>query len=67
MLICAILPSEVEAARRLLAANGWAQRVADAEQFRLLIARSQRALVAIDDAKSSVARAPFAMEYRTAT
>jgi len=44
-----IQPSEIEPARRLLAANGWAKRVADAAQFQLLVARSQRALVAVDD------------------
>ena len=49
MQIRAIQPSEIEAARRLLAANGWAKRVADAEQFRMLVARSQRALVAVDN------------------
>jgi len=43
-----IQPSEIEPARRLLAANGWAKRVADAAQFQLLVARSQRALVAVD-------------------
>jgi len=46
--IRAIQPSEIEAARRLLAANGWAKRVADAAQFQLLVSRSQRALVAVD-------------------
>lgn len=49
MQIRAIQPSELEAARRLLAANGWAKRVADAEQFRVLVSRSQRALVAVDN------------------
>ena len=49
MQIRAIQPSEIEAARRLLAANGWAKRVADAAQFQLLVARSQRALVAVDN------------------
>jgi predicted N-acetyltransferase YhbS len=47
--IRAIQPSEIEPARRLLAANGWAKRVADAAQFQLLVARSQRALVAVDN------------------
>jgi predicted N-acetyltransferase YhbS len=47
--IRAIQPSEIEAARRLLAANGWAKRVADAAQFQLLVSRSQRALVAVDN------------------
>ena len=49
MQIRPIQPSEIEAARRLLAANGWAKRVADAAQFQLLVSRSQRALVAVDD------------------
>ena len=49
MQIRAIQPSEIEAARRLLAANGWAKRVADAEQFRVLVSRSQRVLVAVDN------------------
>ena len=49
MQIRAIQPSEIEPARRLLAANGWAKRVADAAQFQLLVARSQRTLVAVDN------------------
>ena len=49
MQIRAIQPSEIEAARQLLAANGWAKRVADAAQFQLLVSRSQRALVAVDN------------------
>src|SRR5205085_9233687 len=40
--------SEIEAARRLLAAEGWAGRVADPARFRQLIDRSQRALVAVE-------------------
>jgi ribosomal protein S18 acetylase RimI-like enzyme len=44
-----ILPSEMEAARRLLQAAGWVGRVADAGQFRELLSRSQRALVAVED------------------
>jgi predicted N-acetyltransferase YhbS len=48
MQIRAIQPSEIEAARRLLAANGWAHRVADPDEFRQLISLSQRALVALD-------------------
>jgi predicted N-acetyltransferase YhbS len=47
--IRAIQSSEIEAARRLLAANGWSKRVADAAQFQLLVSRSQRALVAVDN------------------
>lgn len=42
-------PDELEAARRLLAANGWERRVADPGRFRELVARSQVALVAVDD------------------
>ena len=49
MQIRPIQPSEIEAARQLLAANGWAERVADPERFRQLVSRSQRALVAVDD------------------
>lgn len=43
----AIRQDELEAARQLLAANGWASRVADPERFRTLVERSQIALVAI--------------------
>ena len=49
MQIRAIQPTEIEPARRLLAANGWEKRVADAAQFQLLVSRSQRALVAVDN------------------
>jgi len=44
-----IRPSEIEMARRLLETAGWSHRVADPEQFRALVSRSQRALVAVDD------------------
>jgi len=44
-----IRPSEIEAARRLLAASGWTHRVSDPEHFRDLVARSQRALVAVEN------------------
>jgi len=44
-----IQPSELEAARALLVANGWDRRVSSAEEFRDLISRSQVALVAVDD------------------
>lgn len=44
-----IRPSEVEAARQLLKANGWAGRVSDPEQFRKFLSRSPRALVAIEN------------------
>ena len=44
-----IRPDEIDAARRLLVANDWGSRVADPEVFRELLARSQLALVAVDD------------------
>jgi len=44
-----ILPSEIEAARRLLEAAGWTHRVSDPEGFRELVSRSQQALVAVVD------------------
>ncbi len=49
MQIRPILPSEIEAVRRLLEASGWTHRVSDPENFRELIARSQRALVAVEN------------------
>lgn len=45
--IRAIDPSEIEAARQLLVASGWDRRVSDAEEFRVLLTRSQLALVAV--------------------
>ena len=48
MEIRAIQPSEVEAARHLLVANGWEHGVSDAEDFRKLLSRSQLTLVAIE-------------------
>jgi GNAT superfamily N-acetyltransferase len=47
--IRAIQAAEIEAARQLLAANGWARRVGDPHEFRKLISRSQRAFVAIEN------------------
>jgi ribosomal protein S18 acetylase RimI-like enzyme len=44
-----VRPSEIEAARRLLEASGWTHRVSDPEEFRELVLRSQRALVAVED------------------
>jgi ribosomal protein S18 acetylase RimI-like enzyme len=44
-----VRPSEIEAARRLLETSGWTHRVSDPEEFRELVSRSQRALVAVED------------------
>lgn len=44
-----VRPSEIEAARRLLEASGWTHRVSDLEEFRELVSRSQRALVAVEN------------------
>jgi GNAT superfamily N-acetyltransferase len=41
---------ELEAARQLLAVNGWGHRAADPERFRQLVARSQVAMVVVDEA-----------------
>ena len=49
MEIRAIEPSETEEARCLLKANGWDRAVASAEEFRELLSRSQRVLVAVED------------------
>jgi ribosomal protein S18 acetylase RimI-like enzyme len=51
MQIRPILREEIEQARLLLAANGWGTRVADAKTFEELVARSQVALVAIEDGR----------------
>lgn len=51
MLIRPILEVELEQARALLSANGWARRVDDPARFKSLIANSQLALVAVDDQK----------------
>jgi len=44
-----VRPSEIEAARRLLEASGWTHRVSDPAEFRELVSRSQRALVAVEN------------------
>ena len=44
-----IHPSEIESTRRLLEANGWSHRVSNSEDFREVISRSQRAIVAVQD------------------
>src|SRR6476646_2569316 len=43
-----IRPSEIEAARRLLVASGWTRRVSDPSDFRELVSRSQRSIVAVE-------------------
>lgn len=48
MEIRAIRPGEIDAARALLARNGWESRVCDPAVFRELLSRSQLALVAVD-------------------
>ena len=42
-----VRPSEIEAARRLLETSGWTDHVSDPGEFRELLSRSQRALVAV--------------------
>jgi ribosomal protein S18 acetylase RimI-like enzyme len=49
MQVRAIRPAEIEAARRLLQANGWGARVADPAVFSDLLSKSQVAIVAVDD------------------
>jgi ribosomal protein S18 acetylase RimI-like enzyme len=44
-----IQPSEIEAARRLVEACGWGQRVSNPARFGELVSRSQRCLVAIEN------------------
>lgn len=48
MEIRSIRPDELEQARALLVAAGWDRRVSNAEEFGQLVARSQRALVAVE-------------------
>ncbi len=43
-----LLPDDIEAARQLLIANGWAQRVGGPEKFARLVANSQRVAVAVE-------------------
>ncbi|MFS8974214.1 GNAT family N-acetyltransferase [Cupriavidus necator] len=43
-----LLPEDIEAARQLLIANGWAQRVGGPDKFARLIANSQRVAVAVE-------------------
>ena len=44
-----IRESEIEAARRLLEGAGWTDRVSDPKQFRTLLSRSSRSVVAVED------------------
>jgi ribosomal protein S18 acetylase RimI-like enzyme len=44
-----IRPSEVEAARKLLEDAGWTDRVSDPGEFRELLSRSAKSIVAVDD------------------
>ena len=44
-----IQPSELEAVRRLLVASGWSHCVSHPDDFRKLVSRSQRALVAVQE------------------
>ncbi len=46
-----IQPSEIEAARLLLKANGWDRRVANTVEFSELLSRSQIVLVAVEGAE----------------
>lgn len=48
MEIRAIRPNEIEAARLLLVAAGWDRRVSTTNEFAALLARSPRALVAVE-------------------
>jgi len=43
-----IQPAEIESARLLLVAAGWDRRVSNTDEFRELLSRSQRALVAVE-------------------
>jgi ribosomal protein S18 acetylase RimI-like enzyme len=43
-----LMPEDIEAARQLLAENGWSHRVANPESFARLVANSQRVAVAVD-------------------
>jgi len=47
--IRSIRPGELEAARLLLKSNGWHRRDLEPARFPELVARSQRALVAVED------------------
>ncbi|AGW92556.1 MULTISPECIES: GNAT family N-acetyltransferase [Cupriavidus] len=44
-----LLPEDIEAARQLLIANGWAQRVGGPDKFARLVANSQRVAVAVEN------------------
>ena len=44
-----IRPADAEGARQLLAANGWTGSVSSPDRFRVLLSRSQHALVAVEE------------------
>ncbi len=44
-----IRESEIEAARHLLDSAGWMDRVSDPDEFRELVSRSSRSIVAVED------------------
>lgn len=44
-----IQPEDYDQVRALLIENGWAARVTDAEQFRAIVERADRAVVALND------------------
>lgn len=46
-----IRPDELESARALVIAGGWDRRVSNPDDFRELVARSQRVLVAVEGAE----------------
>jgi GNAT superfamily N-acetyltransferase len=51
MLIRPVEPEDYEAVRQFLASEGWQHRVADAERFRKMMGATQRAVVALEDAR----------------
>ncbi|QEZ44107.1 GNAT family N-acetyltransferase [Cupriavidus oxalaticus] len=43
-----LLPGDIEAARQLLIANGWSNRIGGPDKFARLVANSQRVAVAVE-------------------
>ena len=62
-----IRPSEIEPARRLLEASGWTRRVSDPADFRELLSRPQRAIVAVEGGEVIGFLRALTMGWRTAT